>query len=128
MQLESQAKKQQQQCTDASTKKKVRNNTTTVINRNAVVVELEEDDSSEEDDASEDKFMKKKRGTRGCYKKKKHKLPRYQNEDVADRAAFMLDRSLEDQASTYELIEAKKKQQEYKVKLYKYYMKYGKYE
>ena len=25
----------------------------------------------------------------------------------------------------YELIEAKKKQQEYKVKLYKYYMKYG---
>ena len=70
--------------------------------------------------------MKKKRGARGCYKKKKHKLPRYQNEDVADRAAFMLDRSLEDQASTYELIEAKKKQQEYKVKLYQYFMKYGK--
>ena len=94
-------------------------------------MELEEDDSSEEEEnqpASEDKFMKKKRGTQGCYKKKKHKLPRYQNEDVADRAAFMLDRSLEDQASTYELIEAKKKQQEYKMKLYKYYMKYGKYE
>ena len=37
----------------------------------------------------------------------------------------MLD-AQEDQASMYELIEAKKKQQEYKVKLYSYYMKYGK--
>ena len=39
----------------------------------------------------------------------------------------MLDKSLEEQAMLYELLEAKKKEQAQKVKVSKYFMKYGKY-
>ena len=39
----------------------------------------------------------------------------------------MLDKSLEEQAMMYELFDAKKKEQVQKVKVSKYFMKYGKY-
>ena len=39
----------------------------------------------------------------------------------------MLDKSLEEQAMMYELFDAKKKEQVHKVKVSKYFMKYGKY-
>ena len=52
---------------------------------------------------------------------------RHNVDDIAERAAFVLDKSLEEQALMYELFEAKKKEQAQKVKVNKYFMKYGKY-
>ena len=60
----------------------------------------------------------KMRGRRG--------LKKQTDEDIAERAAFILDKSLEEQSLMYELIEAKKKEQAQKVKVNKYYIKYGK--
>ena len=56
---------------------------------------------------------------------KRHKM-RHNVDDIAERAAFVLDKSLEEQALMYELFEAKKKEQAQKVKVNKYFMKYGK--
>ena len=58
--------------------------------------------------------------------KKKHKSNFYDDGGIAERAAFVLDKSLEEQALMYELFEAKKKEQAQKVKVNKYFMKYGK--
>ena len=68
----------------------------------------------------------KYRGTQGggkCCKKNRWRI----EDDVAERASYVLDKSLEEQAVMYELFEAKKKAQVQKVKVSKYFMKYGKY-
>ena len=73
------------------------------------------------------KFYYNRRGGRSVnVKKKKHKSNFYDDGGIAERAAFVLDKSLEEQALMYELFEAKKKEQAQKVKVNKYFMKYGK--
>ena len=111
----------------SSTDKEVTNTVTNSKRSRAVAVAQSEDDES--DDVVEEKPVESKkkrskskmRGRRGSKKQKKQT-----EEDIAERAAFILDKSLEEQSLMYELIEAKKKEQAQKVKVNKYYIKYGK--
>ena len=69
-------------------------------------------DEKEEDEDENTQISKKKnyrRGIRGCKRHKKRK-PQYNiEEDIAERAAYMIDKSLEEQALMYELFEELRK-------------------
>ena len=92
-------------------------------------MESEGDSSDEKEEDENTQISKKKnyrRGIRGS-KPRKRRKPQYNiEEDIAQRAAYMIDKSLEEQALMYELFEAKKKEHAQKVKVNKYFMKYGK--
>ena len=97
--------------------------------KSIVVLESEGDSSDEKEEDENTQLSKKKnyrRGIRGS-KPRKRRKPQYNiEEDIAERAAYMIDKSLEEQALMYELFEAKKKEHAQKVKVNKYFMKYGK--
>ena len=63
----------------------------------------------------------------GVQQQRRKKNRRRIKDDVAERAAYVLDKSLDEQAMVYELFEAKKEEQVQKVKVNKYFMKYGTY-
>ena len=60
----------------------------------------------------------------GVQQQRRKKNRRRIKDDVAERAAYVLDKSLDEQAMVYELFEAKKKEQSAKGESDMYFMKY----
>ena len=129
--LEDQVKMVQEVSTTKSSSDNEVRKLTTNVTRSRIVAAVESEDdevrASEEEKYDEDPPEPiKKSIRRGARPSKRHKM-RHNVDDIAERAAFVLDKSLEEQALMYELFEAKKKEQAQKVKVNKYFMKYGKY-
>ena len=126
--LENQVQMVQEESTEAKIRadkaiKNINNNTT---KRFPVALEDDETPDEEEEDNPPEQYKKKvHRGIRGSKRNKKLKSS-CSADDIAERAAFVLEKSLDEQAMMYELFEAKKKEQAQKIKVNKYFMKYGK--